>query len=176
MAAEVPELPYHLVMERDVVTGVNLLVFPPKGLPVDLEKGFNKEWAGLSQHVIHHFKEPKIQTTFNPHSQADIDNRITIGKSAFNKLNTYALSELEAAIKTKFDDKNIDVTSLKTEDDFVKVFNTMKPQFEKDNEGHESVLNGILEIVVSTIHQIKWKKDAVKKFCNHIIRLLSMEN
>ena len=43
----------------------------------------------------------------------------------------------------------------------------MKPQFEKDDEGHKSVLNDILELIASTIHQITWKKDAVKKFCNH---------
>ena len=168
MAAAVPELPYELVMERDAVTDANLLVFPPNGLPLDLEKGFNKEWTRVSQHVIHHFNDPKTQTTYNPHSTTDIDNRITIGQSAFKKLNTYALSELEAAIKTKLkDEKGIVIGSLKTEQDFVKLFNTMKSQFEKDNEGHESVLNDILELVVSTIHQMKWKKDAVKKFCNH---------
>jgi len=168
MAAALPE-PYPLVMETDEVTDVNLLVFPPLGLPLDLEKGFNKEWTRLSQYVIHHFKkDPKIQTTYNPHSTTDIANRITIGQSAFKKLNTYALSELEAAIKTKFkDEKSIDIKSLKSEEDFVKLFNTMKPQFEKDNEGHKSVLNDILELIVSTIHQSKWKKDAVKKFCNH---------
>ena len=94
-----------------------------------MEKGFNEGWTRQSQHVIHHFKKgPKIQTTYNPHSTTDINNRITIGRSAFNKLTTYALSELEAAIKTKFkDEKSIDVTSLKSEDDFVKLFNTKDP-------------------------------------------------
>ena len=70
-------------MERDAVTAVDLLVFPPNGLPLDLEKGFTKEWARLSQHVIHHFTNSKIQTTYNPHSTKDIANRITIGQSAF---------------------------------------------------------------------------------------------